>query len=178
MLRSVLLALVLFSYHSQAGIEFSLGKRILLSLIVTDDPDYTDICLENTGVKCEYCCLLVREECSLDISICDPVTDRKMPLLYDSLAILALSIFGLPVLVAICNFCVFYKFCKTYFRQNNGITTCELLVRVFCFPCCKFNKERKVTQESAGPQRNKKKKGCCPCFGGNKNNQSQRYQQV
>jgi hypothetical protein len=71
--------------------------------------------------------------------------DRDMDTLYDSLQILGFSIFGLPVVVGILHYCIFYKCFKNYFKNSNGITACELFVRVFCFPCCKFNKENIAT---------------------------------
>ena len=140
----------------------ALGVSLLGSLVhaatpfslVTSDASYTDACKE-AGTTCEYCCLTDKVLCTKDISICDPVTDRKVNLLYQALIVIAGAVIGFPLLIRILHVCLSFKFCKSYYKETNGVSCCEMFIRITCCCCCNFNKPKRKNKDGG--------KGRCCC---------------
>ena len=77
--------------------------------------------------------------CTTDISLCDPVTERKVNTLIRAIIVIACAVVGFPILVRVLHFLISYKFkfCK-FAKDTGGISICEFFVRTMCFCCCNF----------------------------------------
>jgi hypothetical protein len=92
--------------------------------VVKTDPNYTDLCISANENYCDYCCLSDLGICSHDISVCDPILERKVDELYSALYVMAaaivgkflhLTFIGFPALIMAFQICISNKYCPQYF---------------------------------------------------------------
>ena len=46
------------------------------------NPDYSDPCVVEVGIICNYCCIISKGECSNDIRACDPIIPEERNFLF------------------------------------------------------------------------------------------------
>ena len=112
-----------------------------ISMVNHTDPNYWDMCLEKTGELCDYCCLSDFEWCARDISICDPIYDRQLFLIWHMFFIIGGIGAGFPVLGFILKYFLIQRCGRRYWPDSDGISCYECICRcVFLTFCCRrFN---------------------------------------
>ena len=114
-----------------------------ISTVNHTDPNYWDLCLEKTGELCDYCCLTDFEWCARDISICDPITDRDIKLIWHMFCIIGGIALGFPIVGYILKVLLIKRCCRNYFRSSDGVSCFECFCRfmLFTFCCRRFSEE-------------------------------------
>lgn len=82
------------------------------------------------GLDCSATCCL-DSVCATDLADCAGYVNREFSEIYTGVEVLVSLILGIPLIIAIFNFCLMFKFCQKVDDEDNtkygGYTICEMI---------------------------------------------------
>ena len=118
---------------------YSVSAETPYSLVNSSDSSYTDA-WKTAGNLCQFCCLTDKVLWTMDTTICNPVTDRDLWMLFYALYAIAAVVVAFPLCWAGVYICATYQI--TICRIQNR-TIWELLKRWIWRPFIDFDRRRK-----------------------------------
>ncbi|CAI2384273.1 unnamed protein product [Moneuplotes crassus] len=77
------------------------------SIVNASDSSYTDAC-KDAGTLCEFCCMTDKVLCTMDLAVCDPISNRDLWQVWWTMIVLSVVVIAFPMLC----FIVYYALSK------------------------------------------------------------------